>query len=152
MNDKDMGVIARDEKELKLIYSSNTRVGTHALSYLQAIEEKLLAIDISKTKVADTQWVELAEDLGVKVGDLIDKRKMEGIDTSQFSSNDWLKVLQKNDEVLSHPIAINGNKTKQIQNATDVLDFFGVDSAGIEKTMHTEKPTISKTTNGEKFK
>ena len=77
-----MGVIARDDKEFKLIYSSNTRVGRHALAYLQAIDEDLIAIDISKTKVSDTQWVEIAEALGVKVGDLLDKRKLEDVDTS----------------------------------------------------------------------
>lgn len=62
-----------------------------------------------------------------------------------------MKILQNNDQVLSHPIAINGKSTKQIANATDVLQFFGVDSAGLEKTMHTEDPTIKSTTNNEDF-
>ncbi|WP_034258220.1 arsenate reductase family protein [Altibacter lentus] len=148
----DMGVLARDDKQFTLIYSSETRVGTHALSYLQGIEDKLLAIDIAKTKVADTQWAEIAEAMGCKIGDLVDKRKVEANDTSEFDSNDWLKILQNNHEVLSHPIAINGDHTLQIENATDVLEFFGVDSAGLKKTMHTEKPNIEKTTKGEKFK
>ncbi len=147
-----MGVIARDDKEFKLIYSSNTRVGRHALAYLQAIDEDLIAIDISKTKVSDTQWVEIAEALGVKVGDLLDKRKLEDVDTSEFSTDDWLKILQHDNEVLSYPIAINGARTQQIKNATEVLDFFGVDSAGLNKTMYTEPPTISSTTKGENFK
>jgi arsenate reductase-like glutaredoxin family protein len=149
---KDMSVLARDDKQFTLIYSQNTRVGKHVLSYLQGIEDKLLAIDISKTKVADTVWAEIAEAMNCKIGDLVDKRKVEADDTSEFSSNDWLKILQNNDEVLSYPIAINGNKTRQIKNATDVLEFFGVDSAGLKKTMLTDDPTISRTTNGEKFK
>jgi len=146
-----MGVLARDDREFTLIYSHNTRVGKHTLAYLQGIEEKLNAIDISKTKVSDTQWTEIAEALNCKVGDLIDKRLVEVEDTSDFGTNDWLKILQNNDAVLSHPIAINGKSTKQITNGSDVLKFFGVDSAGIDKTMHTDNPSIHKTTNGENF-
>ncbi len=146
-----MGVIARDDREFTLIYSHNTRIGKHALAYLQGIKDKLNAVDISKTKVSDTQWAEIAEALDCKVGDLIDKRLVNVDDTSNFGTDDWLKILQNNDEVLSHPIAINGKKTVQITNGPDVLKFFGVDSAGLEKTMHTEDPTIKPTTNGEDF-
>lgn len=71
---KQMGVIARDDREFTLIYSHNTRVGKHALAYLQGIKEKLNAVDISKTKVSDTQWTEIAKALNCKVGDLVDKR------------------------------------------------------------------------------
>ncbi|WP_432410630.1 arsenate reductase family protein [Rasiella sp. SM2506] len=148
---KEMGVIARDDREFTLIYSHNTRVGKHALAYLQGIKEKLNAVDISKTKVSDTQWTEIAEALNCKVGDLIDKRLVKAEDTSSYGTNDWLKILQNNDEVLSHPIAINGKVTRQIANGPDVLKFFGVDSAGLEKTMHTEDPTIESTTNNEDF-
>lgn len=147
----EMGIIARDHKQLTLIYSQNTRVGKHVLAYLQGIDTALQAIDISKTKISDTQWVEIAEHLQCAVGDLIDKRKVAQDETSDYGTNDWLKVLQNNDEVLSYPIAINGSQTKQIKNAPEVLQFFGVDSAGLEKTMHTEDPTIKKTTNGEDY-
>ena len=98
-----MGIIARDDRQLTLIYSSNTRVGTHTLSYLTGIDKKYLAIDLAKTKVSDTQWAEIADALGVKIGDLVDKRQLE-IDvesTSEFDSNDWLKIIQKNDQITS---------------------------------------------------
>lgn len=137
-----MGIMARSDKQFTLIYNTNTRVGSHALAYLQALEDKLLAIDISKTKVSDSQWVELAEAMHKKVGDLIDKRKVEADNTNEFNTTDWLKILQKNPDVLQHPIAINGDKTVQLENGPDVLAFFGVDSAGMEKTFHTEDPVI----------
>ncbi|MFC7357176.1 arsenate reductase family protein [Jejudonia soesokkakensis] len=137
-----MSVLARDDKQYTLIYSSNTRLGKHTLSYLTPVRNNLLAINIAETKVADTVWAELAEALGKKVGDLVDKRMVKADDTSEFSTDDWLKILQNDNEVLSNPIAINGTKTMQIQNPTDVIAFFGVDSAGLEKTVHTEKPVI----------
>ena len=146
-----MGVLARDDKELILIYSHNTRVGKHALAYLQGIKEKLNAIDISKTKVSDTMWVEIAAALNCKVGDLIDKHAIHVEDTSDYGTTDWIKILHSQDQALAHPIAINGQKTAQIKNGSEVLMFFGVDSAGIQKTFHNDPPKIDKTTNGEGF-
>jgi len=139
-----MGILARDDKQFTLIYSSNTRVGKHTLSYLQGIKDKVLAINLAETKVADSVWAELADSMNVKIGDFVDKRVLnEDVDTtSGFSSDDWLKIINNNDHVITQPIAINGDKTQQITNPTDVLKFFEVESAGIEKTMHTEEPNI----------
>ncbi|MCZ4319781.1 hypothetical protein O4H26_12355 [Aequorivita viscosa] len=151
---KDMGVIARNENQLTLIYSSNTRVGTHTLSYLTGIDERYLAIDLAKTKVSDTQWAEIADALGIKIGDLIDKRQLD-IDsesTSNFGSNDWLKIIQNNDSVISQPIAIMGSKTKQINNPPEILEFFGVESAGLNQSpLKGDKPDIKSTTEKERF-
>jgi len=146
-----MGVIARDDKQFTLIYSSNTRVGTHTLSYLQGIEEKIQTIDIAKVKVTGTQWAEIAVSLGKKVGDLVDKRMVKAENTSEFTSEDWIKILQNNNEVLTQPIAINGTRTQQIVNPSEVMTFFGVESAGLEKNYDEEDPVIENTTKNEKF-
>ncbi len=149
-----MGIIARDERQLTLIYSSNTRVGRHTLSYLTGIDKPYLAIDIAKTKVGDTAWVEIADALGVKVGDLVDKRELE-IDsqtTEDFNSEDWLKIIQNNDSVISRPIAIQGKRTMQIDNPPEILEFFEVDSAGLEQSPMDEKDLdIERTTDDEDF-
>ena len=149
-----MGIIARNDKQLTLIYSSNTRVGTHTLSYLAGIDEKYLAIDLAKTKIGDTMWVEIAEALGVKVGDLVDKRELD-IDsesTSDFGTNDWLKIIQNNDFVISRPIVIKGDRTMQIDNPTEILEFFEVDSAGLQQSPMDEKDLdIERTTEDEDF-
>lgn len=149
-----MGVIARDERQLTLIYSSNTRVGTHTLSYLTGLDEKYLAIDLAKTKVSDTQWAEIADSLGVKIGDLVDKRELElsSESTDEFGSNDWLKIIQKNDSVISRPIAIKGSRTKQINNPPEIMEFFEVDSAGLEQSpSNGTAPDIERTTENENF-
>lgn len=149
-----MGIIARDKNQLTLIYSSNTRVGRHTLSYLTGIDKRYLSIDIAKTKVGDTMWVEIAEALGVKVGDLVDKRELDiaSESTEDFNTNDWLKIIQFNDCVISRPIAINGSRTLQINNPTEILEFFEVDSAGLEQSpMEGNKLDIERTTENEDF-
>lgn len=148
-----MGVIARDDNQLTLIYSSNTRVGKHTLSYLTGIDERYLSIDLARTKVSDTQWVEIAADLGVEIGDLIDKRQLDlnSESTSEFDANDWLKIIQKNDTVISRPIAIMGKRTKQISNPPEILEFFEVDSAGLEESPFEGEPDIERTDDNETF-
>ncbi|WP_290253579.1 arsenate reductase family protein [Aequorivita aurantiaca] len=149
-----MGVIARNENQLTLIYSSNTRVGKRAYAYLNGLDKKFLDIDISKTKVSDTQWVEIADALGVKVGDLVDKKEVElAIDsTTEFGTNDWLKIIQNNDKVIQFPIVIKGKITRQITSSTDLLEYYEVDSAGLEQSpLNDTPPDIERTTEDENF-
>src|SRR5690606_13439553 len=119
---KNMGIIARNDDQLTFIYSSNTRVGKRAFAYLKAMDKKFLDIDISKTKVSDTQWVEIADALGVKVGDLVDKKEVELAteSTTEFGTNDWLKIIQNNDKAIGFPIVIKGDITRQIVNSTEL--------------------------------
>lgn len=149
-----MGIIARDENQITLIFSSSTRLGTHTLSYLRGIDKTYLPIDLAKSKLGDTIWVEIAEALGVKVGDLVDKRELD-IDsavTADFGTHDWIKIIQSNDAVISRPIFIKGEITKQIDNPTEILEFFDVDSAGIElSSFGDDNLGIEKTSNGETF-
>jgi len=72
--------------------------------------------------------------------------------TSEFDSNDWLKIIQKNDSVISKPIAIKGNRTKQIDNPPEIMEFFEVDSAGLEQSPSNDtQPDIERTTSKENF-
>lgn len=135
-----MGIIAKDDRQLTLIYSSNTSIGAKVNAYAQAANDKLLAIDISKTKLSDSQWAEIVSELNITFKDLVSHK--EDKDAS-FTDDDWLKILQSDDRLLAKPVAINGDRIKQLESYTSILDFMGVDSAGIEKTMHTEPPNIS---------
>lgn len=149
-----MGVIARNENQLTLIYSSNSRVGRWTLSYLEGIDKPFLAKDLAKTKVADTQWAEIADALGVKIGDLVDKYalEIEVKNTADLDDTDWIKIIQKNDAAIAHPIAIMGHKVAQIMNAPEILEFFEVDSAGLEQSpLPGNTPVIERTTQNEKF-
>lgn len=150
-----MGIIARDNNQITIIYSSNTRVGRHTLSYLAGTNKPYLAIDLVKTKITGTQWVELANAMNVKVGDLVDKRQLGLTDkeTNRFGTEDWIKIIRSNENAISRPIVIKGNITKQIANPPEVMEFFDVDSAGLDHTPSTNDGSIDiqKTTDGESF-
>lgn len=150
-----MGVIARDKNQLTIIYSSETRVGRQTLGYLAGTNKPYLAIDLVQTKITGTQWVELANAMNVKVGDLVDKRQLGLTDkeTSRFGSEDWIKIIRSNNNAISQPIVIRGEITKQITNPSEVMEFFDVDSAGLDQSPSTKDGSIDiqKTTDGESY-
>lgn len=135
-----MGVISTDNNEIKLYYHSETSLGKQTLAYVETTEKKLLAIDISKTKVTGTQWKELASKLGVRVDELINKQHPDFAqnydENADLSEEDWLKVLDKMPIVLTYPIAIIGNNYVQLKGPADFVKFIEPDSKGIDNVEH----------------
>ena len=149
-----MGVIATNKNQLTFIYSSNTHEGKRTLGYLSGINKPYLTIDLAKTKVSDTQWVEIARKLNVSVGDLVEKSQMntEIESTADFDETDWIKVIQNNDSVIIHPIAIMGDRIAQIMEAREIMAFFEVDSAGLEQSpSEGNSLDVERTTDDENF-
>jgi arsenate reductase-like glutaredoxin family protein len=128
-------------------------LGKQTLGYLKSSKLKLHIIDISKETLGDSIWAELADNMNVAVGDLFSLKyaDVDHDENSDFDADDWLKIVGKNPEVLQQPIVVNGDKVKQISRETEALEFFGVDSAGLEKTFGHEDPTTKPTSNGETF-
>ncbi len=130
--DDDMGVISKDENQLNLYYNSDHKLSKEALAYAESSDAKLNAVDISKTKVTGTQWVEIAEKLGKKVDELLEKDHpvfKEKFDKDvEFGTEDAVKVLQNNPEVLVYPIATRGDKAILVKMMTDILKLTKPDS------------------------
>jgi len=122
------------------------------LGYVQGANKKIEVIDITKEKISDSIWVEIAEKLNLPFEKIF---KTEPISTNKnkdnFSTDDWLKMIEKNPALLQKPIAINGDEIMLISHRSEILKFFDVDSAGLEKGFNHESPTISSTTKDENF-
>jgi len=131
-----MGVISTDENEIKLYFHSENSIGKQIHAYVSASEKKVLAIDISKTKVTGTQWTELAEGLGLSISDLINKEHPDFVKNYggnvDLESEDWLKILDKQPEVLTTPIAIIGHKYVQLTSPADFVKYLEPDSKNVE--------------------
>tara|TARA_R110002049_G_scaffold18212_1_gene69915 strand:- start:141 stop:533 length:393 start_codon:yes stop_codon:yes gene_type:complete len=129
-------------------------LGKQVLGYVQGIDKKVAVVDIAKDKLGNTIWVELAEDLGLPLGEIftIQDNKVGNLgSTEDFNTDDWLKIINKNPELLQKPIAVNKDSVMLISNRSEILKFFGVDSAGLKETFSHEEPTISPTTKDENF-
>ena len=131
-----MGVISKDKNEIKLYFHSESSIGKQIQAYVLASERKILTIDISKTNVTGTQWIELAKGLGLEVSELINKEHPDFVqnygEQPNLDTDDWLKVLDKHPEVLSTPIAIIGEHYVQLNAPSDFLKYFESDSENVK--------------------
>ncbi|MCF8714405.1 hypothetical protein JM658_06130 [Joostella atrarenae] len=130
-----MSIIATDDRQITFIFDPSTKLGRECQAYAVSSEAKVLAIDLTKTKIADTEWVEIANRVGKTVPELISKEHPAF--TNLFGENvelddtDALKVLNKHPETLVYPIAIRGDKAVMAHTFSDILKLIKPDSSDI---------------------
>ena len=148
-----MGILARDDRQLILIYNGNSQIGKEALGFATSAEDAVQTIDVCETNLGDSVWVEIADGLGSTLGNILSPEHPDApeVDHANFDTDDWLKVLNKSPEVFQKPILIKGERFKQINTPSEVMKFIEVDSAGLEKNPIGEPPTTQSTTDGENF-
>ncbi|WP_179344960.1 arsenate reductase family protein [Winogradskyella ursingii] len=147
-----MGIISRDKNQINCIYSSTSDFGKSLPGYLESAEKDILLTDITENMPSSSQWQELAQTLNKSIKDFINTAQVDKLDDdSEYNEDNYLKILENNPNAMRGAIIIHGDNTEHIVNTTKVLDYFGVDSAGLEKTFHTEEPITKSTTKGDKF-
>ncbi len=127
-----MGVIATDSNKITFYYNSNSNVDKQSLAYVQDSLKKILTIDITKTKVSDTQWAEIATKLNLTLADLVNKNhpdftKNYNSDTI-LSEDDWIKVIQNNPDVIANAILVIEDKFYKIETPSQVRQLLGTNS------------------------
>jgi len=122
-----MGVLSENERQLNFYYYPDHKLSKEALAYAESSDAKLNAVNIKNTKITGTQWVELANMLGGKVEDFLEKEHpvfREKFDkNTSFGTEDAIKILQNNPEILIFPIATRGKKAVYVKMMTDVLQL-----------------------------
>jgi arsenate reductase len=124
-------------------------LGKQILGYVQGTTKKIEVIDIAKENISDSIWVELAEELNLPFSKIFETHPISN--KNNFSTDDWLKIINKNPTLLQKPIAINGDRIMLVSHQSEILKLFDVDSAGLEKGFNHEPTTISSTTKDEDF-
>lgn len=153
-----MGVISTNKRKLTIYYHSGTTIGEQTFAYVNASDKKVHAVDISKTKVTGTQWAELANGLGKHIADLVntdhaDFIKLHGKVKPEMEEHDWLKILEKQPQLLKYPIIIFGERFLEIKSAAGFKKYLEPDSAGLDKKpigkqfSDKDLPDISKKTS-----
>ncbi len=119
-----MGEIATSDRQITLFYSSKSVRAKQTLAYAKAEGWPIQEIDILKTPLTGTQIAELASRLNLEIKDLVNqdhpsyKSRFEPHD---FSSNDWIKMIQHNPEIMKQPIALRGDITILVETPTDII-------------------------------
>ncbi|MBQ0786450.1 MAG: hypothetical protein KBT69_03055 [Oceanihabitans sp.] len=131
-----MGIISKHKNMIKLYYSSNSSIGKQTLAYVTTSKKEILAIDLSKTKLTGTQWMEITEALNTSLSSLVNQNhpdftKNYGEKEIHLSNEDWIKVLNKNPEVLKGSILMVNNSFYLLETPTAFIKHFEPDTAGL---------------------
>ncbi len=119
-----MGEIATSERQITLFYNSKSERAKQTLAYAQTEGLPIQKIDILKTPLTGTQIAELSDRLTIKVKDLVNQDHpayTSKFQQHEFSSEDWIKMIQHNPEIMKQPIAIRGDNTILVETPTDIL-------------------------------
>lgn len=119
-----MGEIATSNRQITLFYSSNSIRAKQALAFAKAEGLAIQTIDILKTPLTGTQIAELANRLGLKIEDLINQEHpayISKFEPHELSSEDWIKMIQHNPEIMKQPIALKGDNTVLVETPSDIL-------------------------------
>ncbi|TRZ45269.1 arsenate reductase family protein [Robertkochia solimangrovi] len=130
-----MGIIATNDRQITLIYDSSTKLGRECQAYAASSDKRLLTIDINKTKIASTEWAEIAQKLGLSVPELIATKhpaftNIYGVDVD-IDEESAFKILEKHPETVVYPIAIRGDRAIMAHIFTDILKLVDPDSGEV---------------------
>tara|TARA_R110002124_G_scaffold227889_2_gene393262 strand:+ start:14229 stop:14594 length:366 start_codon:yes stop_codon:yes gene_type:complete len=119
-----MGEIATSNRQITLFYSSKSVRAKQTLAYAKAEGLPLQEVDILKKKLTGTQIIELAVRLHLEVKDLVNQEHpsyTSHFDHHNFSTNDWIKMIQHNPDIMKQPIAMRGDITILVETPTDIV-------------------------------
>ena len=119
-----MGEIATSNRQITLFYSSKSSRAKQTLAYAKSEGLPIQEIDILKTPITGTQIAELAGRLGIEIKDLVNQKHPSY--TSKFkhhelSSEDWIKMLKNNPDIMKQPIALRGDQTILVETPSDII-------------------------------
>lgn len=128
-------MISKNNNQINLYYHPEHRLAKKCIAIANANKAKVLAIDISSTRVSQTDWSEIAKLLDTNVVNLVDLEH-ESItskfgqtpDLDEFSA---LKIIQKNPEVIKHPIALREERVVIANTSRDILKLQDSDTGEI---------------------
>jgi arsenate reductase len=121
-----MGEIATSNRQITLYFNTKSVRAKQTLAYAKAEGWAIQEIDIIRTTLTGTQIVELAEGLHLKLADLVNQEHptyTSKFEHHNFSTNDWIKMMQKHPEIIKQPIALRGNRTILIETPTDIINI-----------------------------
>jgi arsenate reductase-like glutaredoxin family protein len=129
-------MLLKNPHQINLYYNPETELGKKCLAIASANKSTVNGIDITKTRVSQTDWSQIAEMLEINIQDLIDGRSdfvTKNIGGKvNFDDFDALKIIQNNPEVVTTPIAIFKDKILLASHENDLLRLQSSDSGTIK--------------------
>jgi len=119
-----MGEIATSKRQITIYYNPESVIAEKTLAFASAEGIAILEIDVLKTPLTGTQLAELSSRLNMEIKDLVDQEhdsyKLK-FEVHDFSTDDWIKMIRCNPEIMRQPIALRGDNTVLVLTPTDIL-------------------------------
>lgn len=121
-----MTEIARSERQITIFYNSESIRAKQVIALAETEGLTLHLVDVLRTPLTGTQIVELADGLGISVSNLVNQEHSSystKFEPHELSTDDWVKMIRHNPEIMKQPIALKGNRTILIETPTDILQL-----------------------------
>tara|TARA_A100000171_G_scaffold50652_1_gene62640 strand:- start:2453 stop:2875 length:423 start_codon:yes stop_codon:yes gene_type:complete len=123
------------ENEILLIYNGRKSHDTKVLGYASAVQKYTVnERNIDKNPLTETQLNQVANDMGLQILDLIDKKSdayLNEIKDQRFSNEEMMKIVRQHPEILKTPIAMLNNTVFFVHSAYDFVNK-GIEIEGIK--------------------
>ncbi len=123
-NNNSTGVISTSERQITVFYNSNSDKAKQTLAYARTHGLAIEEIDVLKHHFTGTQITEMAFRLGIEVNELVNQEHFKyrkKFNFKDFSSEDWITMIQNHPDILKQPIVFWGSKTILVETPTDIL-------------------------------
>lgn len=128
-------MLLKNPTQINLYFNPKTALGKKSLAIATVNKAIVNGIDITKTRISQTDWSQMADMLNIQIQDLIDKNSefiaANSLGNLNFDNFDALKIIQNNPEVVTKPIAVYKDKILLAQHENDLLKLQSPDSGNI---------------------
>lgn len=131
-----MSVIATKDNQLNLYICNEDSLTKKVIAMAHSTKTELNIIDICKTRITGTEWLELATKAGLNVFDFIQTNHATYVDIYHkngisLDEESAIKILNSHPEVLVYPIALRGEKAVLCKNESDILQLQTSDTGDV---------------------
>ncbi len=116
----DMKVHSR---ELLLFYNPQSSADRKTLAHARGTGQKVISYDHKNSRSTTTIWRSILSTMNKHPKELLNKAHpyyQANIKGKEFDMHGWLNILQRNPDLIRHPIAIKGSKAIFCETPTDV--------------------------------
>ncbi|RMG82571.1 MAG: glutaredoxin [Bacteroidetes bacterium] len=112
-----------NKREILIYYNPESSNDRKTVALAQSVVSHVRSFAFDKAPSNGTSWQQILSALGLHPKELLNKAHpyyRAHIKGCEFDDECWIKVLQKNPDLIKAPIAIRGNKAVLCTSATDI--------------------------------
>ena len=110
-------------REILIYYNPDSSSDRKTVAYAQSVVSHIKSYAFDKAPSSGTSWQQILNALGLHPKEILNKAKpyyQEHIRGREFDEESWVKVLQKNPDLIKAPIAVRGNRAILCSTPTDI--------------------------------